>query len=91
VGSAVPGHIRVSCANQVFDFIRSEDFEVEKLQYAVALLMQCEPRDLSILASDGNLHMASESLVPILASMLSDTTYVQFGITHSTDVEMEDA
>ncbi|KAH3908792.1 hypothetical protein HBI56_072850 [Parastagonospora nodorum] len=78
-------HIRVCCDNRTFDFVRSGDYNLEQLRHEVSLLMRCNASDISVMASDSGLSMASESSVHDAAGQ------IQFSVNYTADVEMCDA
>ena len=87
--------IRVSCGDQTFDFIRSEDLTIESLKNEVARLMWCNPCQLIIVASEVDLEMDMQSAVLEPDALIFHTEGISFQIQDvinlsEGDEEMQD-
>jgi hypothetical protein len=85
---------RVTCADERFDFIRSEDLTFDNLRLEVARLMYCSPSQLVVVASEVDYEMDMQYVVFDLASIGSYTNHIHYEIVceaGSEDREMEDA
>lgn len=84
--------IIVTCADRAFHFVHSDDLTLEELQHTVALLMQCNPHSLEVLATDVDMEKNTDAPGRGPVDALSYASRVHFRITDdSEDVEMEDA
>lgn len=78
----------VTCADRAFNFVRSDDLTLEELQHTVALVMQCNPYNLEVLATDVDLEKYTDCSVDVL----SCASRIHLRITDDNeDVEMEEA
>ncbi|KAH7398637.1 hypothetical protein DE146DRAFT_497769 [Phaeosphaeria sp. MPI-PUGE-AT-0046c] len=88
--------VTVTCADRAFNIVRSDDLTLEELQQTVALLMQCNPHILELLATDVDLDSDTDKLGCGPMDVLSYASRIHFRITDDMeddmeDVEMEDA
>lgn len=71
-------HIRVSCAGQNFDFIRSEDLTLDDLRNEVARLMRCDPCQLIVITTDLDLETYVQSGISNPAVAITNAERVHF-------------
>jgi hypothetical protein len=85
--------IIVTCIDQTFVFICSEDLTWSKLRTEVTLFMYCSPRELEFVAKDIDLEMTMELGTIDPAAFGSHASQIHFRVLRnagSEDGEMED-
>jgi hypothetical protein len=82
--------IRVTCIDQTFDLIRSEDLTWAKLQIEVSLLLGCNPRKLEFVANEMDLEMIMEFGVIVPTARKTRASQIHFNYMRNSGSEDED-